>query len=124
MPVLSTSPMTATSSISPLLVRRATSGLRTLIFGVGFLSTKLESLKAASGVTAGRTTAVREAGTSKTSAAAAAATESTTSVHHAEENFGVDSTHASSHSAAGEHIGRIDEIFAAVITCSLSVETD
>jgi hypothetical protein len=82
------------------------------------LSTELEACWEPTSSSAPTTT--REAG-------ATAATELTTAVHHAEEDLGIDATHAAhaahtTHASTREHIGGIDQVLATVVTSSLPVE--
>jgi hypothetical protein len=52
-----------------------------------------------------------------TSATETASAESTLVTHHAEQNLGVDATHAAAHAAtAAEHIRWVNEIIAIVVT--------
>lgn len=89
----------------------------------GGLSAKVEATWETAGLS-GTTTTSGEASTTGEATAATAAAE-TTSIHHAEEDLGVDSAHASTHAAhaaaASEHVVGINQILATVIACPLPV---
>ena len=94
-------------------------GRHALVIVVG-LSTELE----AAGETTGSAATLLEASTAKagitTTKVEASTATATATVHHLEDNLGVDATHATAHAATvAEHVGRVDQIFTAVVTSSL-----
>lgn len=101
-------------------------GLLASIFPLlGFVSGGLSAKVEATWETAGLSATTTTCGEAGTTGEAAATTAEATSIHHAEEDLGVDSAHASTHAAhaatASEHVVGIDQIFAAVIACPLPV---
>lgn len=65
-------------------------------------------------------TAREAAGTTREATGAeSASSEAALVAHHAEENLGVDATHAAAHATGTEHISRVNKVVAVVIASSL-----
>jgi hypothetical protein len=94
-------------------------GRHALVIVVG-LSTELE---AAGETTRSAATLLRKSSAAEAGLATKAESSApTTAIHHLEKDLWVDSTHAAAHAATvAKHVGRVNQIFTAVVASSLPV---